>query len=85
METINIHINKGGFIMVEKCIECKYFNDDPDSILGKCSLHYGYKNKNHTCDDFTNKAEYRNNHYAYKIHDLEMRIEKLEKIIWKHL
>ena len=65
--------------MVEKCIECKYFNDDPDSIFGKCSLHYGYKNKNHTCDDFTNKAEYRNNHYAYKIHDLEMRIEKLEK------
>ena len=66
-------------------LECKYFNDDPDSIFGKCSLHYGYKNKNHTCDDFTNKAEYRNNHYAYKIHDLEMRIEKLEKIIWKYL
>ena len=71
--------------MVEKCIECKYFNDDPDSVLGKCSLHHGYKYKNHTCDDFTNKAEYRNNHYAYKIHDLEMRIEKLEKIIWKYL
>ena len=49
METINIHINKGGFIMVEKCIECKYFNDDPDSIFGKCSLHYGYKNKNRMC------------------------------------
>ena len=71
--------------MVEKCIECKYFNDDPDSIFGKCGLHYGYKNKNHTCDDFTNKAEYRNNHYAYKIHELEKRIEKLEKIIWKYL
>lgn len=89
METINNHINKGGFIMVKKCIECKYFNDDPDSMFGKCSLHYGYKKKNHTCDDFTNylvnKAESINDHYYYKIHDLEMRIEKLEKIIWKYL
>ena len=62
--------------MVEKCIECKYFKDNEDSIFGECRLHYGYKNRNHTCDDFTNKADYRNNNYAYKIHDLEKRIEK---------
>lgn len=85
MKTINIHINKGGFIMVEKCIDCKYFDDNRDSVLGKCRLHYGYKYKDHTCDDFTSRAERLNDHYAYKIHDLEMRIEKLEKIIWKHL
>ena len=86
MKTINIHINKGGFIMVEKCIECKYFKDDEDSIVGECRLHYGYKNRNHTCDDFTSRAECSNNRYDnYKIHDLEMRIEKLEKIIWKYL
>lgn len=85
MKTINIHINKGGFIMVEKCIDCKYFDDNRDSVLGKCRLHYGYKYKDHTCDDFTSRAERLNDHYTYKIHDLEMRIEKLEKIIWKHL
>ena len=65
--------------MVRKCIECKYFKCDGSGICGKCRLINRYMRPNETCDDFTNKEDYN------KIHELEMRIEILEKIIRKYI
>ena len=76
--------------MVEKCIECKYYKEKEGSGLGTCSLHYRYMMPNETCNDFTNVCEtssnnHSNKEYDDKIHELETRIEKLEKLVWKYL
>ena len=75
--------------MVRKCIECKYFKHDGSDVYGRCRLINRYMRPNETCDDFTNKANKENYN---KIHELEMRIEKLEirveileKIIRKYI
>ena len=71
--------------MAKKCIACEYFNNEEGKRFGKCILHYSNMFPDETCEDFENKAKCSNNHSEDKIHELEMRIEKLEKIIWKHL
>ena len=68
--------------MVRKCIECKYFKHDGSDVYGRCRLINRYMRPNETCDDFTNKADKENYN---KIHELEMRIEILEKIIRKYI
>ena len=75
--------------MVRKCIECKYFKHDGSDVYGRCRLINRYMRPNETCDDFTNKADKEDYN---KIHELEMRIEKLEirveileKIIRKYI
>ena len=75
--------------MVRKCIECKYFKHDGSDVYGRCRLINRYMRPNETCDDFTNKAD---KEYYNKIHEVEMRIEKLEirveileKIIRKYI
>ena len=75
--------------MVKKCIECKYFKHDNSNVFSRCRLINRYVHPNETCDDFTNKDDKENYN---KIHELEMRIEKLEirveileKIIRKYI
>ena len=75
--------------MVRKCIECKYFKHDGSDVDGRCRLINRYMRPNETCDGFTNKADKENYN---KIHELEMRNEKLEirveileKIIRKYI
>ena len=68
--------------MVRKCIECKYFKHDGSDVYGRCRLINRYMRPNETCDDFTNKADKEDYN---KIHELEMRLEILEKIIRKYI
>ena len=75
--------------MVRKCIECKYFKHNGSDVYGRCRLINRYMRPNETCDDFTNKADKEDYN---KIHEVEMRIEKLEirveileKIIRKYI
>ena len=58
--------------MAKKWIACEYFNNEEGRIMGECLLHYFYRMRDETCDDFENKAECSNNRCENKKHELEM-------------
>ena len=75
---------KEEFIMVKKCLECKYF--EKSGYNGNCKLHNRYKRNNDTCEDFTCKCDETKNNKEYedRLDELELRIFKLERLV-RHL
>ena len=77
---------KEEFIMVKKCLECKYF--EKSGYNGNCKLHNRYKRNNDTCEDFTcncDETKTKNNkEYEDRLDELELRIFRLERLV-RHL